>query len=151
MAYTGPYGSVAGAKALTRHIQYGTANHPAEGDLERWLAARAGQLTGWLAAAGYVTPVTLAEARAALDRFADYGAAADAEAAQRTGGYRDEDEDRREVYFAREFNRAEAWITSGALAAMGVPLTSDPDSPQRARPGAVGLLTAGRDAARGLR
>lgn len=143
MAYAGPYGSEAGVEALTRHIEYGAPNHPTADDLARWLTARAGQLTGWLAAAGYVTPVTLAAAKAVLDRFADYGAAADAEAAQRTAGYSDDDEDRREIYFASEFRRAEAWIASGALAAMGVPLTTDPNSPRALRGGAVGQLTAG--------
>lgn len=135
------YGSPDGVKALTRHIQYGQANAPTEADLERWLDERSGQLTGWLAAAGYVTPVTLPAAVSALDHYANYGAAADAEAAQRNAGYSDDDEDRREVWFSAEFRRAEAWINSGALGALGVPLiTPDADPPRGAR---VGLIKAG--------
>jgi hypothetical protein len=141
MAYEGPYGSFAGVAGLTRHIRYGQANHPTVEDVEGWLTARAGQITGWLAAAGYVTPVTLAAAKPVLDRFANYGAASDAEAAQRTGGYTEDDEDRREVWFAREFNRAEAWINSGALGEMGVPLNPSPAVPSRA--GAIGVIKAG--------
>jgi hypothetical protein len=146
MAYEGPYGSTAGVQALTRHIRYGEANNPTVADLERWLTARAAQLTGWLAAAGYVVPVVLPAAKAALDRYADYGAASDAEAAQRSGGYTEDDEDRREVFFAREFRRAEEWIASGALAALGVPLAPDLASPLQPRGGAVGLLKAGTSA-----
>lgn len=146
MAYTGPYGSVDGVQGLTRHIRYGEPDNPTVADLERWLTARAAQLTGWLAAAGYVVPVTQPSAKAALDRYADYGAAADAEAAQRSGGYTEDDEDRREVYFAREFRRAEEWIASGALAALGVPIVTDLGSPLQPRGGAVGLLKAGTSA-----
>jgi len=130
VAYSGPYGSVAGVEGLTRHIRYGGGeNHPRLADVEDWLTARAAQLTGWIAAAGYVTPVLIAsypEAVAVLGRFANYGAASDAEAAQRTGGYSSDDEDRREVWFAREFNKAESWINGGALAGLGVPTLPTP-------------------------
>lgn len=141
--YTGSYGSSEGVKALTRHISYGGANAPTEADLERWLTARAAQLTGWLQEAGYVVPVTLPSPKAVLDRYADYGAAADAEAAQRAGGYSDSEQDRREVFFAAEWVKAEAWIKGGALAAMGVPVQNVADDPDAARPAAVGQITAG--------
>lgn len=120
------YGSVAGVQALTRHATFGVANAPTVADVEGWLAARSGQLDGWIAAAGYVVPVAQPEARAALDRFANYGAASDVESALRTGGYASDDEDRREVWFAAEFRRAEAWIRSGALGALGVPSDAPP-------------------------
>jgi hypothetical protein len=136
------YGSVNGVQALTAHINYNEANAPTAEDVEGWLTARSGTLNSWLALAGFVTPVVLHEAKAVLDRYANYGAAADAEASQRTAGYREDDEDRREVYFAREFRRAEEWIASGALAALGVPqtLVEAGVQPRGAR---VGQLAAG--------
>ena len=136
------YGNTAGVTALTAHIDYNQDNAPTTADVEGWLVARSGVLNSWLALAGFVTPVVLPEAKAVLDRFANYGAAADAEASQRTAGYREDDEDRREVYFAREFRRAEDWIASGALAALGVPqsLVEAGGQPRGAR---VGQLIAG--------
>lgn len=135
------YGSADGVKALARHIQYGQVNMPTEADLERWLAERSGVLNGWIAAAGYAVPVVVPQAKAALDHYANYGAASDAEAAQRNAGYADDDEDRREVWFASEFRRAEAWITSGALGQLGAPLApAEPGLDRRAK---VGQIVAG--------
>lgn len=143
MRYTGPYGSVGGVQALTRHIRYGEPDNPTLEDVAGWLTARAGRITGWLAAAGYVTPVTQADAKAVLDDFANHGAASSAEAAQRSGGYSEDDADRREVWFARQFDKAEAWIASGALAALGVPLAPNPSSPLHPNGGTVTTIIAG--------
>lgn len=140
-----PYGRATGddsVQSLVRHMQFDQPNNPTTADVEGWLAARSGILTGWLAAAGYVTPVTQSAAKAALDHYANYGAASDAEAAQRSAGYSDDDEDRREVFFAAEFRRSEAWIKSGALTALGVPLLVTPPAEPRGS-ARIGQIVAG--------
>lgn len=140
MAYSGPYGSVAGVQAYIRHMALDTANYPTTTNVETWLTERAAALTAWLSAAGYVVPVVQAEAKAVLDRFANVGAAGDAELAQRSAGYSAQDQNRRENKFLAEFATAEAWIRSGALLGLGVPqvlvgaLAHQP---------AVGVITAG--------
>lgn len=119
------YGSVDGVAAYVRHMTFGQPNNPTEEQVETWLVARSAQLTGWLAAAGYAVPVSVPNAKAALDRYANTGAACDAELAQRTGGYGavgKPEQNRRESRFCAEFATAEAWITSGAPLAIGVPL-----------------------------
>lgn len=135
------YGSVAGVAAHVRHMTFDAANNPTTNQVTDWLTQRSGRLNGWIAAAGYAVPVTQADAKAALDQFANYGAACDAEAAQRTGGYSKEaGENQRGSRFCKEFASAEAWIASGALTGLGVPRATTEEailSPTH------GLLTAG--------
>ena len=129
------YGDIADVQAYCRHMTFGADNNPATGDVTDWLNARAAQLTAWLAGAGYTVPVTAAaypEAHAILSRYANLGAAGDAELAQRTGGYSGQaGEDRREEYFFAEFAKAEARINGGVLAALGVE-RADPARPSSA-------------------
>jgi hypothetical protein len=118
------YGSVAGVQAYVRHMTLDTPNNPTTAQVESWLIARSAQLTSWLALAGYVTPVSVVDAKAVLDRYANQGAACDAELAQRTGGYGQAgkpDPNQRGSRFCTEFTQAEAWIMSGALLTLGVP------------------------------
>jgi hypothetical protein len=132
------YGSVPGVSAYVRHMTLDTANNPKTAQVETWLVQRSAQLTSWLAEAGYTVPVVVAAAKAVLDRYANVGAACDAELAQRTGGYGQAgkpEQNRRESRFCQEFAAAEAWIMSGALLALGVPQTV------RSEVAAVGALT----------
>lgn len=132
MAYDGPYGSEEGVQAYVRHMRFNGTNAPTAADIERWLTERAAQLTSWLMAAGYTVPVTAdhsAEAKAVLDRYANLGAAGEAELAQRNAGGDAEDTNRRENKFLAEFARAEAWITGDVLAAMGIARTVPDPSP----------------------
>lgn len=115
------YGSLAGVAAFVRHMTFDADNQATSADVLAWLDARAAMLTGWLADAGYAVPVTQADATAVLDRYANIGAAGDAELAQRSAGYQAEGEDVRENKFLAEWNRAQAWIAGDALAALGVP------------------------------
>ena len=119
------YGSIAGVEAYVAHMtneagHFDTATTPTLAQVVTFLDARSAQLTGWLAAAGYVTPVVQAEAKVVLDRFANVGAAGDAELTQRVAGASDK-ENERENAFLKEFAKAEAWINGRALAALGVP------------------------------
>lgn len=116
------YGSVAGVKAYIRHIDLDTPKGPTTEDVERWLGERSAILDGWIAGAGYVTPVTQPGAAVALGRYANVGAAGDAELAQRGAGYSKDSQNKRENKFLAEFAAAEAWIKSGALGALDVPL-----------------------------
>ena len=102
------YGTTAGVEAYVRHMSFDAANNPTTDQVDQWLAERSAQLTGWLASSGYAVPVVQSDAKAVLDRYANIGAAGDAELAQRSAGYAATDENKRENKFLSEFMRAEA-------------------------------------------
>ena len=141
------YGSTAGVAVWVKHMTldggFTKQNYPQTADVELWLTQRSAILNGWIAAAGYVTPVTAEDAKAALDHYANNGAAGDAELSLRGAGNDDEDENARENKFLAEFNRAKAWIDSGALGALGVPLAPVPIVTTTSFH--IGKLTAGND------
>jgi hypothetical protein len=116
-----PYGSIGGVEAYTRHMTFDGKRSPTTDQITAWLAARSAILNGWLAAAGYTIPVVQADAVLILDRYASVGAAGDAELAQRSAGYNKEEQNKRENKFLAEFDKAEAFINSGALIGLGVP------------------------------
>lgn len=113
------YGSVDGVAALTRHATNGgtfdATTTPTLDDVEGFINQRSALLNGWLAASGYGTPATGVDAILALAHFVHNGAAADVEKAQRAGGYGDGTDDTRESMFLKEWEKAEKFITSGAL------------------------------------
>jgi hypothetical protein len=116
------YGSVAGVQAFIRHITLDSANNPTTAQVQAFLDRRSAMLDGWIADAGYIAPVTTpAAAVTVLDQFANYGAAGDAELTQRSSGYAVNAPNNRENKFLEEFYRAQAFIASGALGALGVP------------------------------
>lgn len=122
------YGSSDGVAALVKHIaaSFTTTTAPTLAQVEAFLDQRSAILNGWLKREGYGIPVTQADAVNVLSHFANYGAAADAEMTQRPSGYSVDDQNRRENKFEAEFWRAEKYIASGALAALGVPTTGAP-------------------------
>lgn len=123
------YGSVAGVAAYVRHIAgsgFTTTTKPTTAEVEAFLNQRSAILNGWLAQQGYTIPVTQADAVLVLANYANVGAACDVELTQRAAGYNADDPNRRENKFCAEFMRAQAYIESGALAALGVPATGAP-------------------------
>lgn len=135
------YGTVAKALALCPHITPDQTDNPTTSDIQHWLDARSAMLDGWIAAAGFVTPITHPIAKPALDRFAEYGCASDMESSQRNAGYSSDDEDRREVWLETEFAKAEDWINSGILRGFDIPMI-DP-SASTAGGTSVGLIRRG--------
>lgn len=116
------YGSTTGVQAFIRYMALDTANNPTTAQITTFLANRSAILNGWIADAGYTTPVTTpAVAVALLDHYANYGAAGDAELTQRNSGYSATAANNRENKFLEEFYRAKDYIKSGALGALGVP------------------------------
>ncbi len=119
------YGSVVGVAAYTKRLASGgtftTLTTPTLAEVEAFLDQCSDVLNGWLVRAGYVIPVTQADAVNVLARYANLGAAGHVELSQRAGGYDAEDENRRENKFLDLFATAEAYIESGALAALGTP------------------------------
>ncbi len=118
------YGSVTGVAAYTRRLAnsastFDTITRPTLIEVEAFLDQCSDVLNGWLARAGYVIPVTHADAARVLSRYANLGAAGHVELSQRPGGYDAEDENRRENKFLDMFMLAESYIESGALAALG--------------------------------
>lgn len=101
------------------------ATAPTLTEVTRFLDQCSDTLNGWLAAAGYVIPVTQAEAADVLGRWAEVGAAGHAELSQRAGGYDAEDENKRENKFLAMFKEAQEYIASGALAALGAAVVSN--------------------------
>lgn len=145
------YGTVAGVAAYVGHMlnsagTFDDAGPPPTGtapsltQVNGFLDQVSAQLTGWLAAAGYATPVTQADAKSVLDRYANVGAAGLAELSQRVAGTSD-DESRRESQFLQEFRSAEAWINGRALAALGVPQANIGATALHTP--AIGTITAG--------
>jgi hypothetical protein len=114
------YGSRDGAMAYIKHMSIGSSNYPSEADIQTWLDQRSAILDGWLAQAGYTVPVTTpASLVNALDYYANIGAAANAELTLISAAYTADTELRRETVFLKQFAAAEAWILSGAPAALG--------------------------------
>jgi len=117
------YGSVDGVAAYCRHATDNGAftgvTTPTLAQVEAWIDARSAVLNGWLATAGYTVPVTASAAVIALARYANLGATADVELAQRAGGYSADSEDTREQRFERLFAAAHDWIMSGAPGDLG--------------------------------
>lgn len=120
------YGSVAGVAAYVRHMQFDASGNPTTSDVEGFLAQQSAVLNGWLAREGYTTPVTQADAVLVLARFANLGAAGLCELTQRSAGYTVDNDDAREAQFLKQFGQAEAYIKSGALAALGVAQARSP-------------------------
>lgn len=123
------YGSVAGVAAYTRRLTnsastFDTSTRPTLAEVEAFLDQCSDTLNGWLASAGYVIPVTQADAVRVLARYANLGAAGHAELSQRAGGYDADDENRRENKFLDMFQMAEAYIQSGALSALGATIVA---------------------------
>lgn len=124
------YGSVTGVAAYTRRLAnaastFDTTTRPTLIEVEAFIDQCSDTLNGWLAAAGYVIPVTQADAAKVLARYANLGAAGHVELAERAGGYDAEDENRRENKFLDMFANAEMYINSGALAALGAAVVSN--------------------------
>ena len=141
------YGSVLGVAAYTKRLANASATfdantNPTLTEVEAFLDQTSDVLNGWLAAAGYVIPVTQADAVSALARWANLGAAGLVELSQRAGGYDAEDENRRENKFLAMFEKAEAYIKSGALGALGAATVSD-DLPSPLSGLRVGGVTSG--------
>jgi hypothetical protein len=123
------YGTVVGVTAYVRRLAnsnstFDTTTRPTLVEVEAFLDQCSDVLNGWLARAGYVIPVTHADAARVLARYANLGAAGHVELSQRPGGYDAEDENRRENKFLDMFMLAESYIESGALAALGAAIVS---------------------------
>jgi hypothetical protein len=121
---TNTYGTVAGVAAYVRRLANSSAmfdatTRPTLTEVEAFLDQCSDVLNGWLVRSGYVIPVTQPDAVRVLARYANLGAAGHVELSQRAGGYDAEDENRRENKFLDMFAQAEAYIESGALAALG--------------------------------
>ena len=129
MLDTNTYGSVAGVAAYTRRLAnsastFDTTTRPTLVEVEAFLDQCSDTLNGWLASAGYVIPVTQADAVRVLSRYANLGAEGHVELSQRAGGYDADDENRRENKFLDMFANAETYIQSGALAALGAAIVT---------------------------
>ncbi len=124
------YGSVDDVAALVAHMTidrtFTSDRSPTETDITRWLNERCAQLDSLIAAQGYDLPITNETALTVLGRYANNGAAGDAELSLLAGGSDEDDENTRESRFYAIFNEAAAWIASGALRALGVPLAPVP-------------------------
>jgi len=147
---TNSYGSVAGVAAYTRRLAnssatFDTTTRPTLVEIEAFIDQCSDMLNGWCAAAGYVIPVTQADAARVLARYANIGGAGHAELAQRAGGYNADDENLRENKFLDMFMQAEAYINSGALGALGAETLAD------SLPGALSGLRVGGTTASGQR
>lgn len=123
------YGSVAGVAAYVRRLANASSTfdgttRPTLTEVEEFLNQSSDTLNGWLASSGYVIPVSQGDAFNVLSRYANLGAAGLAELSQRAGGYDANDENRRENKFLDMFEKAEAYIASGALAALGATIVS---------------------------
>lgn len=124
------YGSVEGTAKYIRHLAkngtFDSTSKPSVTDLAAMLDESCAVLNGWLSQYNYTVPVTAERAAAALSRYANLGAAGLAELAQRSAGYSETDQNRRENKFLSEFNRAEKFIASGALNGLGVAPSTTP-------------------------
>jgi hypothetical protein len=125
------YGSISGVSKYVRHLtangSFTNATRPTAGEVEEMLNESCAILNGWLAMHNYTVPLTADLAIAAMDRYANLGAAGLAELAQRSAGYSETDQNRRENKFLAEFNRAEAFIASGAIDGLGETPNAPPD------------------------
>ncbi len=113
------YGSLLGTAAYVIHMTKGGTfdgtTAPTDTQVNTFLTQLSNQLNSWLASAGYVVPVTGPLAKAVLDGYADMGAAGRCELTMRSAGYDKDNQNRRENKFLNEFDKAEAFIRSGAL------------------------------------
>jgi hypothetical protein len=128
---TDSYGTVAGAAAYVQHAanELGTFDAettPTLAQVEGFIDRQSARLNGWLAQNNYGVPVTNARAAAWLAYYAEIGAAGLIELTQRSSGYDDQDQNRRENKFLQEFARAQKEIASGVLAALGATTTDVP-------------------------
>ena len=124
------YGTVAEVEAYVAHLiesgsTFSATTRPTLAQVEQFIERRSAVLNGCLAENGYTVPVPVsaAQARLVLDYYAVMGAAGDCELTMRSAGYNAEDGNRRENKFLDEFNKACAYIASGAFAALGAPTT----------------------------
>jgi hypothetical protein len=119
------YGTVAGTAAYCGHMLTGgtftASTKPTLTQVEGFLDQMSARLNGWLAQAGYNYPISNSTGFLILSNFANLGAAGLCELVQASGGWDANDENRRENKFLAEFEKAEAYIKSGALAAVGAP------------------------------
>lgn len=139
------YGSVDGVAAYVAHLlpttltTFSSTTRPTLTQVEGFLDQQSAKLNAWLAMAGYTVPVSAAAAVRVLANFANLGAAGLCELTQRAAGTEAEGTNTRENKFLAEFDKARAFIESGALAALGAPLTSN-----NAGLGLAGLSVGGR-------
>ena len=125
------YGSIAGIAAYVKHMtntdgDFDADTLPPLATVTTFLDEVCAQLNGWIAAAGYVAPVTAAAAVPVLSRYANIGAAGLCELTMRSAGYSKDDKNKRENKFLDEFYKAEKFIVSGALAGLGATTTDEP-------------------------
>jgi hypothetical protein len=139
------YGGAAGVAAFVKHLTdktsglFTTTTKPTLAEVEGFLDQQSAQLNAWLAAYQYVIPVSQADAKLLLDKFANIGAAGLAELTQRAAGYAKNPENNRENVFLAQFEKAQAFIASGSLASLG--------AAQSAAAGPfLGLFTGGKTA-----
>jgi hypothetical protein len=140
------YGTVARVLAYTGHVidngneEFSISSTPTLAQVETFLEQRSALLNGCLANVGYLTPVSVIaypQAWEVLAYYAVMGAAGDVELTMRSAGYDAEDQNKRENKFLKEFDKACAYIASGAFAALGAPTGS-------ASPAITGLYVGGR-------
>jgi hypothetical protein len=138
------YGTIEGVAKYVRHLTtnggFGPTTKPTIDEVGEMLDESCAVINGWLSQYNYTVPVTATRAAAALSRYANLGAAGLAELAQRSAGYSEQDQNRRENKFLAEFNRAEKFIASGALDGLGV---TPGDTPRPLAGFAVGGKTSG--------
>jgi hypothetical protein len=125
------YGTVAGVAAYVAHAANGAgtfdnSTDPTITQVEGFIERQSARLNGWLAHNNYAVPVTAPGAVTWLSYYAEIGAAGLVELTQRSSGYDDTDQNRRENKFLKEFERARAEIESGVLAALGATTTQVP-------------------------
>lgn len=138
------YGSASGVAKYVAHMtvagSFTTGTKPTLVQVTEMLDESCAVLNGWLSQYNYTVPVTATRAAAALSRYANLGAAGLAELAQRSAGYSEMDQNRRENKFLAEFAKAEKFIASGALDGLGI---TPSDTPRPLAGFAVGGVTAG--------
>jgi hypothetical protein len=124
------YGSAAGTakyvKHLTKNDAFDSTTRPTLAEVGEMLDESCAILNGWLSQYNYTVPVVATRAAAALSRYANLGAAGLAELAQRSAGYSETDQNRRENKFLAEFAKAEAFIAKGGLDGLGISPTTIP-------------------------
>lgn len=140
------YGTAAGVAKYVRHMTnagvFDGTTKPTLTEVGEMLDESCAILNGWLAMYDYAVPVVSVRALAAMSRYANLGAAGLAELAQRSAGYSETDQNRRENKFLAEFYKAEAFIASGALIGLGETPIGAPDPLEGFRVG--GMTTGGQ-------
>ncbi len=139
------YGTTGGVAALVKHATdkttglFTTTTKPTLAEVEGFLDQQSAKLNAWLAGCQYVIPVAQADAKLVLDEYANFGAAGLAELTLRNAGFKKAGENDRADTFLALFKEAQAFICSGALAALGAPQTTVEGS-------FIGLFTGGQTA-----